>query len=161
MRLSRTAVAVVLGVVLLFAVAAPTAKAGIITFTYTGNGTGTFDGTPFASDPFVAVFTGNTTGEVRNAFDFTLTVTGTIAVNGFGLATLTNPQTLGFQSAVLPVPPGHHGELYVTGYDGGGQGGCFFPAGWTSMVGTGPLLLGPRGSSRSAHLPTTQHGQRI
>ena len=50
MRLSRTAFVVVVGVVLLFAVAAPTAKADIFIATFTATGSGTIGTTSFTRD---------------------------------------------------------------------------------------------------------------
>jgi hypothetical protein len=85
--------------------------AATVTFTYTGNGTGTFNGTAFTNDPFVIAFDGETTDENPNGNGFTLTVTGTIALSGFGSATLTNPQT---ESYELPFMT-QNGNLFVNG----------------------------------------------
>lgn len=116
-----------------------------ITFTYTGNGTGTFNGTPFANDPFVAVFTGDTTAETPDGFGFSLSVTGNIALAGFGLASIENPQTARYQLPNLPVPPGTNGFFWVTGNDGGGVGGVFLSGGVDFNTWNGNSPLGPEG----------------
>jgi hypothetical protein len=114
-----------------------------ITFTYTGNGTGTINGTPFTNDPFVAVFTGGTTAETPSGDGFDLSVTGNIALTGFGLASIENPQTATYQLPNLPAPPGSNALFWVAGHDGGGDGGVFLSGGIDFNTWSGTSPLGP------------------
>jgi hypothetical protein len=63
----------------LIACGVPLLFADNVTFTYTANGTGSLNGTPFTNDSFVLVFTGNSTGTD------VIPVTGMLALAGLGM----------------------------------------------------------------------------
>ncbi len=88
------------------------------------------------------VLTGNTTSETSIGTGFQLSVTGTILLDGFSLATLTNSQLENyFPPSVSPPLP--NGEMYVSS-DGGGvflSGPGSTP--WNGTSSLGPIAFSP------------------
>ena len=79
------------------ALASPRAQAIPITYTFTGTGTGNIDGTPFTDAPYTVTMSGDTSAVIPFVIPvvgfaaFTNPTTGTIAVQGIGVATITEP----------------------------------------------------------------------
>lgn len=114
----------------------PSSQAALVTATYAANGTGTFNGTPIADNPFTLTFVGDTTNVV---FGSSFVVTGTLLLDGFGTTTLIDPNPA-FGQFLLSISSGS--GIYVTSSNNSGFLGGFPPAGWNLAAPT-PIPPGP------------------
>jgi hypothetical protein len=120
-------------------------RADTILFNYSGNGTGTFDGTAFTNTPFQLVFTSSANNGVccANYID----VTGVLTVAGFPTATLTNPETVEYTLPVFQFDASLFvtGDLIVGPPNGFYSGGFGFLGGseWNTWSPESPTDIGP------------------
>jgi hypothetical protein len=119
-------------------------RAETIIFNYSGDGTGTFDGTAFTDAPFTLVFTGDS----PSTFTFAMDVTGVLTVQGFPTETLTNIEQMVYEPS-LPDPYNQNANLFATGdlvslgppnglYSGGTVGSY-----WNAWSDASPTNVGP------------------